>query len=689
MINSWIDRCTDFFENFFEQEKHHLLNFVPVGIGLGIIFYFSLLEEPNIYVNFAIFFVLLAAVIFVKFPTKLFCGILFTISFGFLISQLRTLSVNTYMLAEPFDHAAYFSATVNTCEKTYNGMRFIVDDVECRKDNQLERLQLSWRSQKAMQNEIDYVPGARVLFCAILSPIYDRMFPEAYDYRKQQFFRGVSARGFIVKPPKILKEPKHTDFRILIEQLRHKINKKIENCLSDSTAAIAKALITGNTAGISNDLRANFSNSGIAHILAISGLHIGIIGFFIFWIFRILFCCFPKIAMYYDSKKIAAIFSWLIVLIYLYISGRSIPSIRAFFMHSLIMIAILLNRTAITMRSVAIAATIIITFSPESILFPSFQMSFSAVIALVAFFENREAPKNFLGKFRDTIITTLIASAATTLFSINSFNQLTLNSLLANLVAVPLMSFFVMPLAVISLFSMPFGLDQQIIPAFGYGVDLLIQIAKNISQLPGSFFVMPTPAPEVMAIFVSAGLLITLVHHWIRNLGWIFLVVGLICYQQQPLPDLLIAPHGKTVGVRIGDTVCFSSRRYFRSLCNMWTKSVGCQSAENFHSDACSKFLKKIAPNTYLVELKGKKIIITKDESEIEDEEILRKIQEKLYRIDLKEESTENKTEINGETFRIIRINKEENEKAEQILLPSGQRKKIEQTNRPWIKLKS
>ena len=561
------------------------------------------------------------------------------------------------MLAEPFEHPVYFSATVSTSEKTYNGIRFIVDDVECRKDSQLERVQLSWRGQKAISNDVDYVPGSRVLFCAILSPIYDRMFPEAYDFRKQQYFRGISARGFIVKPPKILKEPKNISFRILVEQLRHKIDRKIENCLSGSAAAIAKALVTGNTAEISKELRANFSNSGIAHILAISGLHIGIIGFFIFWIFRIIFCCFPKIAMYYDSKKIAAIFSWIIVLIYLYISGRSVPSIRAFFMHTLIMTAILLNRTAITMRSVAIAATIILTFNPESILFPSFQMSFSAVIALVAFFENREPPKNIFGKFRDTVATTLIASAATTLFSINSFNQLTLNSLLANLVAVPLMSFFVMPLAVISLFSMPFGLNQSIIPAFGYGVDLLIRIAENISQLPGSFFVMPTPSPEVMAIFVFAGLLITLVHHKIRNFGWICLIVGLICYQLQPLPDLLIAPHGKTVGIKIGDTVCFSSRKYFRSLCNMWTKSIGCQSAENFRSDACSKFLKKIGENTYLVELQGKKIIITKDEDEIADDD----------------------------AFRIIRLNEEENEKAEQIFLPSGRCKKVEIAHRPWL----
>jgi competence protein ComEC len=280
------------------------------------------------------------------------------------------------MLSEKQEWPIYFVATVESCEKTENGLKFIVSEASrkyndeanalCKKFN---KLNLMWRGKKAQCSSIEYTPGSRVLFRSLLYPIYLQAFPGAYDFRKQQYFKGISARGFILKPPKIIEKADLSSFKIFIEQIRQKIDRKIEEYLSKDTASVLKALTTGNTAGISKETRSHFVNSGTAHLLSISGLHIGIIGFFIFWLFRIIFCCFFRVSMYYDTKKIAAVMSWVVTLIYLYISGCSVPSCRAFIMHTLIIVAILLNRMPLTMRSVAIAATAIMLCTPEVVLY--------------------------------------------------------------------------------------------------------------------------------------------------------------------------------------------------------------------------------------------------------------------------------------------------------------------------------
>ncbi|MDR1561019.1 MAG: ComEC family competence protein, partial [Holosporaceae bacterium] len=535
----YTEKIKQFFDDFYEIEKYNLPNFIPIGIGIGIYLYFTLDNEPNFCLNVFFFFTMLILSVFKKMRVWPLYALLF-ISLGFFVSQIRTKTIDTFMLSEKINGPISFIATVESCEKTEKGVVFIVDDIHILSKSiikrKLDKLHLTWRGKKAICSGKDYIPGARVLFRVIISPIPPQTFPGEYDFRKQQYFKKISARGFIIKQPKILEDQTRTSFGLLVEQLRHNINKKIERFLSKDIAAIAEALMTGNKSGISKEVRKNFVNSGTAHILAISGLHMGIIGFFIFCFFRLLFCCFPKISKFYDVKKISAIISWCVVLLYLYISGSSIPSIRAFIMHTLIIIAVLLDRVAITMRSVAIAATAIMILSPEAILFPSFQMSFGAVIAIVAFYEHSW---NFSGFFRtlcSTVATTIVATIPTSMFSIYVFNQLTLNSILANIASIPLMSFFIMPIAVIALFCMTFDCSKPFIILMGYGVDLLMKISEYTAQLPGSFFVMHTPSSWIMAILIFSGLLLTLVHHKIRFTGLVGIAIGVIAYFLQPIP---------------------------------------------------------------------------------------------------------------------------------------------------------
>ncbi|MDR0555638.1 MAG: ComEC family competence protein [Holosporaceae bacterium] len=608
------DKFHNFIDDFWENEKRRIPNFIPVGIGLGICLYFSLDKEPNFLLNASTILLILVLCIFFK---KTIFYVLLTICLGFFTAQLRTKMLNTFMMSDKNDDLVSLVATVESCEKTEKGLTFIVNDICSRRQAYLtnfNKLHLTWRGKKAMVSREDYVPGSRVLFRVILSPIYPQAFPGAYDFRKQQYFRGVGARGFITIPPKILDKPKSTTLYIFMQQLRHTLDNRIENCLPTDTASVAKALITGNKSGVSQVIRQHFANSGTAHLLAISGLHMSIIGFFIFCFFRIFLCFFPPICQFYDTKKIAAVISWLAALFYLNISGRSVPSLRAFIMHTLIICAILLERRALTMRSVAIAATIIMLFSPEVIQFPSFQMSFGAVIVIVAFFERTWNVRGFFRTLFDAMATTVVASIPTALFSMHTFNQLTLNSIPANLVSIPLMSFFIMPIAVIALFLTPFGWEQPFILLMGHGVNLLIKISELSAQLPGSHFVMPTPTATTMEVFIFSGLILTLIHHRIRLLGVLGLVIGVVHYCYSPVADIFISPEAKVVGVRTSDAVCFSHLGYFRSITSSWARSVGFEKREQFSSPGCRKYISKISDDTYDVQLGNQRAILTYNE---------------------------------------------------------------------------
>lgn len=616
------------FEDFFEQEKKRLPHFVPVGIGIGICFYFSLLEEPSFAWSVAACLLSICMIAVCRKMNRCFLFIscvLASISIGFFAAQLRTQTTNTKMLEKSIDEPVQFTATVLACDLHESGIKFVVDDVHFKNQyshlNALNlcKLELIFKNKDAKKI---YSPGDRVKFKAILYPIHEQAFPGAYDFRKQKFFNHVSCCGFILYDPVIAQKNASS---LIIETLRHKIDSAIEKRLPKDTASVACALITGNKTGISKNIRSQFANSGIAHILAISGLHISIIGLFILVFVRIGLCCISKIAMFYDTKKIAAFLSLCVASFYTYLSGCSVPSIRAIIMHSMIILAILINRTALSMRSVSIAATIIMLFTPEAILFPSFQMSFGAVIAIIAFYEHNW---NFcrVAKILSNIIsTTLIASIPTGIFSIYVFNQLTLNSILANIIAIPLMSFVIMPLAIFSLLFLNFSISQYLIDAMGYAIDRLIQIAEYSSSLPGSYFVMKTPSDIAITILVLSSICFAIVHHKLRFVGAAGVLIGFFVYYIEATDDVFISRKGKAIGIKIDETtVAFNHLGYCRSASSSWTKSVGAKEKQRFTSNKCKKYISIIGENdAYLARIRDQTIlIINKD---IKKESVLHK----------------------------------------------------------------
>jgi len=256
----------------------------------------------------------------------------------------------------------------------------------------------------------------------------------------------------------------------------------VRAALPGETGAIAAALMTGDRGGIPQDVTNAMRDSGLAHVLAISGLHMVIMAGTVFWLVRALLALSPSLALRFPIKKWAAAIALLAAAFYLALSGAAVPTVRAWIMMSIFLIAVMLDRPALTMRNVALAALAILIVEPESLFDPSFEMSFAAVIGLVALYEwlsrrDRARLRDVSPVWRGlrfggglvfgAAMTTIVAGTAVAPFAVYHFHRMSHFGLMANMIAAPLISLLIMPMAVIALIAMPFGLEAWPLYAMG------------------------------------------------------------------------------------------------------------------------------------------------------------------------------------------------------------------------------
>lgn len=650
---------------FLFLHRHSIINFSVVPLGMGIGLYFWLDYQPSIYYSLA-YFLSSAFLCFTSTRCKQILYGFLLFSFGFFIANLRTILLSTPMLDQQINKTAKFTATIIECEKSKSGLEFLVNNVKFRNiqseqefvkscnnsktlekfnsppttkhytepidENYLQNLQklntfweFPYSSKKSVSKikllwknfancmPIDFPPSSQVSFLAKLTPIYKQAFPGAYDFRKQAFFGNISCRGYIVAKPIILKKQN----KLFWQTIRQKINHRIYQHLNifdnqpdknKEIAGVISALITGNKIGITPKIRTIFADSGIAHVLAISGLHMSIIGVFIFAILRFLLSLIPWISLQYDTKKISAVISLLFGLIYLQISGCSVPSIRATIMHAMITISIMLNRQAISIRSVCFAAILILTITPEEIMFPSFQMSFAAVITIVALHQNIR-----LNKLSSMLLTTVTASLATSVFSIFTFGKLTLNAIFSNLLVIPLMAIFIMPIALFVIVSIPFASESFFIKLLGFFTNIMIEIAKQVATWPYSSITMKMPTISAVLLITTGLLWMSLTMTKSKLYGLIPILAGILNYFYSPQSLIFVSPHAKLVAINMGDCVCVNTFRSFKSDATLWTKSLGLNSKIHFDEISPSK-IQKIDKYNYVAHLPEMNVLIANNQ---------------------------------------------------------------------------
>jgi competence protein ComEC len=396
--------------------------------------------------------------------------------------------------------------------------------------------------------------------------------PHGYDFARWAYFQGIGGVGFTYGAPK-LAEPhgppawkERYDARV--ENLRLSMTARIEHAVPGPDGEIAAALITGERGGIPEDDNNAYRDSGLAHVLSISGVHLALAGLGIFWTLRAVLALWPWLALTQPIKKWAAVAAFLSSTFYLVISGGGSPAVRSYIMLSAMLLGVVADRPALSMRAVAIAALVILSYEPEDIVNPSFQMSFAAVIGLIALAEWMSVrPHNDsadLGRIYRLIrrgrryvltmlATSLVATLATAPFAIYHFDRAALYSLLANLLAEPVVAFIIMPAGAIAVVSMPLGLETGPLRVMGWGVHQMTGIARWVASLPGAADLVRAWPAFALILIVFGALWIAL---WRRNWRWLGLVPilgGLAAILSSAPADVFIERDAKALAVRGSD----------------------------------------------------------------------------------------------------------------------------------------
>jgi competence protein ComEC len=393
--------------------------------------------------------------------------------------------------------------------------------------------------------------------------------PGSFDFARAAWFDRLGATGYVTSKIAALADtpPPPPDLQAwaAVDALRALINAHIRAALPGETAEIAAALITGVRGGISEETNQAMRDSGLFHVLSISGLHMAIVAGTVFWLLRALLAAVPELALRFPIKKWAAAGALAAATFYLALSGAGVPTVRAYLMMGIVLIAVMLDQPAITMRNVALAAMLILIVAPESLFDPSFEMSFAAVIALVALYEwisSRE--REGLGDtspvwrslrkgwrlFAIASLTTLAASLAIAPFAVYHFHRMTHYGLLANLLAGPLVSLLIMPMALIGLIVMPFGLEAWPLYAMGVGIEMMVGIGEWVASLPGAVSVVPAISGTALLLMVIGGLWLCLWQTRTRAFGLVVIAAGLALAPQAHRPDVLIEWDGTTAALR-------------------------------------------------------------------------------------------------------------------------------------------
>lgn len=512
---------------------------------------------------------------------------------GFSLAKFRTMNQQAPMLVKKMGPTGV-KGRVLTTSHLPKGLHLVLDKVRINGLNPAktpEKIRL-----KLLGNQPDIDIGSWVSAYAVVSPPAPPVQPGAFDFQRFSYFKGIGGIGFTIGEVTVIARSDGQGFMygLWLAQIRQKIAARIRQALPGNTGAIAQALMTGEKKAIDEVSLQNMRDSGLAHLLAISGLHIGLVAGMLFISLRAVLALVPYLALHYPIKKWAAFFALIGAFAYTQIAGATIPTQRAFMMVGLVFVAILLDRRGISMRTVALAAFVILFLQPESLLSPSFQMSFAAVIALVAGYElidqkwaNRLRPwardRGLLGTVLLYILgvglTTLIAGTATAPIALYHFNQVASYGLAANLLAVPLAALWVMPWAMVSFALMPLGLEGLALVPMGAGIDFILKIAGVVARWPEAVHVLPAMPTAGLVMVIIGGLWLCLWQKSKRYLGIAGIALGGLSVFMATPPDILIDGDGRLIGVKgqVGNEgiMLVSSNKAGRFERDIWLKRAG------------------------------------------------------------------------------------------------------------------
>ncbi|MDF1719523.1 MAG: ComEC/Rec2 family competence protein [Minwuia sp.] len=565
------------------RERTRLFFWLPVLFGVGISVYFALPVEPSRLIVAVIGLLSVFGAWQLRHTGLSFWALgLAMVALGLVAATVRTEIVSTPVLPAEIGPAELMG-TVTRREVREKDTRLTVrldGFAGLRAEDLPGHVRLTVRTAGD-----DAQSGDRIMVRATLLPPSPPVEPGAFDFQRYAFYRGIGANGYAMGPVIITATASATAQPIA--QIRDGLTARIRAALDNAAGGVAVALLVGERGGIPASDTAALRDAGLAHLLAISGLHMGLVSGFLFWLIRLGLALRPAIALHFPIKKIAAVAALTGALAYLLLTGGSVPTIRAFVMVGLVMLAVLTDRRAISLRTVALAALVVLAMTPETLLEPGFQMSFAAVVALVAVYErfgdrmlrrthDTSLPMRMLIYLAGVCVTTLVAGLATAPFAIYHFGRVADYGVLANLAAVPVMAFWVMPAGTLSILAMPLGLELLPLWFMGQGIDLILIIAHAVAGLDGAVRLVPAmPAAGLVAVTLGGLWLCLWSGSW-RLFGWLPICIGMVTPYLIDPPLLRITGDGRLTGITTAaGGMLLSSERREKFVASQWLARVG------------------------------------------------------------------------------------------------------------------
>ena len=504
-------------------------------------------------------------------------GLLVALWLGFCLLPIHGALFGTQMLARP----AYgtYEMRVDEIVSTIDGdVRAIVSRITPGTDTSalpIRRARIVVRAGTAL------APGdvirAPVRFYAIPGPVV----PNGFDTQFHAYFDGIGAYGNTTGSVEIITTGDLSAPERTIDGIRRAIAQRIDADLSQPAAGIARALINGDQSAVSDEARDTMATAGLAHVLSVSGLHLTIVAGLVLVTLRIGLAMLPGIHGRVAVKRIAAGVAILAALGYFAISGGNVAALRSTIMLVLVLGAIVFGRRALTMRNVAIAALLVILTDPASIFRPSFQLSFAAVIALIAMWElmtpagtrNQSVPRRIGDYLLGIVLTSTVAGLATLLFSVYHFQQTSPLGFLGNLLSLPLVGFVMMPAAVVATLLMPLGWEAPFLAVMGWSIEGMLAIGQFVANLSASFDYSPLLTPLALGIGLAAFAWFTFLPDWHRLIGPAVAIPLIALFAVDRAPDVLIADTTQAIAMRVNGDMALVAGKGNSFAVDVWRET--------------------------------------------------------------------------------------------------------------------
>lgn len=541
-------------------ERARLFLWLPVGMAVGVAWYFALAAEPPVWAGLvALAFGLGTIALARRAPLALPVAMAaLAVAVGLAAAQLRTVAMPPALHELPL-RAVLAEGTVVAVDVLPEGRRIRLAAVRLVPDGPALTRDLRLRLVPGDTSAL--APGDRVRLRGLVRPPAAPAAPGAFDFQRVAFFDRLGGAGFALGPVEVLARAAPSSTGQRLAALRQSVVARTLAAVPGTEGAVAAALLTGQRGAIPPDELARIRDSGLAHLLAVSGLHVGIVSALGFLLVRLALGLWPWALLNLHVKKIAAVAGIIGGLSYMLLTGSQVPMQRAIAMAALFALAVVLDRSGVGLRALALAACVVLVIQPEALLGPSFQMSFAAVLALIAAWEavrgtwlSPRGHRTLLLRAGCGVLalafSSLVASAATAPFAAFHFQRVQVYGIAANALAVPLASAWVMPWGMAALALMPFGLEGLALRPMALGISGILAVAREVASWPGAALRLPAMPGWGVA---ACGLGLCWLCLWrtrLRLLGVLPLALGLASPWLTRPPDILVSPDARLVAIR-------------------------------------------------------------------------------------------------------------------------------------------